>query len=234
MSASTNTPKDLREAERQPHDDTASALAAPPRRSLRTAQKAITKQLLIDAAIRVFLRTGYHAASIDQITSEAGASRATFYLHFGTKADVLEDFLDLATARFAEQYAALTEVLKEPAPEQLRGWLLTAMDHWPLIADVMRPVFEATAAHPGLYARFFPDDLPGNQEMARALWRSGLVVDLAEATEVATVMFAPLYHYMRVFLRGEPFPRELIADLISVSWMALLSARGNAEVPRPT
>lgn len=224
MSAAADTSQDESMTERAPRSSDAGAAPPAKRGSLRSTQKAVTRRLILEAAQRVFAEAGYHAASVDQITGEAGASRATFYLHFGTKADVLENFIGLATERYAEQYTMLSEIMRAPTLPTLRVWLLSAMDRWPDIADLMRPVFEATAAHPDLYQRFFPDDLPGNQEMRRSLLESGIVTDPGMATEVAAVMFAPLYHYMRVHLRGEPYPREAIADLIAGSWLAVIAA----------
>lgn len=229
MSTVANTPKHDASLPvlASPLDDDEAAL--PKRASLRSTQKAVTRRLILEAAQRVFAQNGYHAASVDQITGEAGASRATFYLHFGTKADVLEDFIELATERYAEQYTRLSEIMRSPSHATLRRWLLSAMDRWPDIADLMRPVFEATAARPELYQRFFPDDLPGNQEMRRSLLESGIVSDDDTAGEAAAVMFAPLYHYMRVHLRGEPFPREVVADLIAGSWLAVVEASRAAD-----
>ncbi|MFI6452039.1 TetR/AcrR family transcriptional regulator [Streptosporangium amethystogenes] len=58
------------------------------KRTLREAQKSATLEKLIDASREVFKEHGY-SATIDQITRAAGASRATFYLHFGSKGEVL-------------------------------------------------------------------------------------------------------------------------------------------------
>ena len=59
---------------------------------------------ILEAAIRVFAKTGYHGSSIQDITKEAGVSKALFYHYFKSKRDLLvifarkrlEDFFPLA------------------------------------------------------------------------------------------------------------------------------------------
>src|SRR5439155_21837138 len=57
--------------------------------SLREGQKILTRRLLLEAAQDVFGQRGYGATTIDDIVKVAGASRATFYLHFAGKAEVM-------------------------------------------------------------------------------------------------------------------------------------------------
>lgn len=60
--------------------------------SLRNRQKELTRQALLDGARSAFEERGYSDVTIDDITARAGASRATFYLHF-TKGEVLSELL---------------------------------------------------------------------------------------------------------------------------------------------
>jgi AcrR family transcriptional regulator len=48
-----------------------------------------TREELLDAARRVFTRSGYSGATVDDITSEASVSKGAYYFHFETKDDVL-------------------------------------------------------------------------------------------------------------------------------------------------
>jgi AcrR family transcriptional regulator len=66
----------------------------PTRLPLRQAQKLFTHNLLLEVAIEVFQRDGYVNATVDQIVTEASATRATFYQHFGGKIDVIRAILD--------------------------------------------------------------------------------------------------------------------------------------------
>jgi AcrR family transcriptional regulator len=61
----------------------------PKARITRAERQAATRQELIDAAGRVFLRRGYEGASIEAIAEEAGYTRGAFYSNFGSKAELL-------------------------------------------------------------------------------------------------------------------------------------------------
>ncbi len=52
-----------------------------------------TRQTIFQAAERVFGRLGINRANISEITREAGVAQGTFYVHFGSKADLIEGFV---------------------------------------------------------------------------------------------------------------------------------------------
>jgi len=65
-------------------------MSAPTRRRL-TAEERRTG--ILDAALAVFSQRGYHAASIDDIASEAGVSKALIYEHFASKKELYADLI---------------------------------------------------------------------------------------------------------------------------------------------
>lgn len=88
----TRTKTPSKRAEPAPSED---GQSVPRRRpSLRDAQKAFTRQLLIEAAVEVFDREGYAGATIDEIVTSASATRATFYQHFSGKQEVIAALID--------------------------------------------------------------------------------------------------------------------------------------------
>jgi AcrR family transcriptional regulator len=66
-----------------------------PRPSLRERQRELTRQSIIDATVEAFADKGFAAVTVDDIAARAGIGRATFYLHFNSKADVLRAIRDL-------------------------------------------------------------------------------------------------------------------------------------------
>jgi TetR/AcrR family transcriptional repressor of mexJK operon len=62
------------------------------------------EQRLLTAAVEVFLKKGFAAASVDEIATRAKASKITFYNHFGNKEALFE-------AVVRRQNAALEEAL---------------------------------------------------------------------------------------------------------------------------
>jgi AcrR family transcriptional regulator len=65
-------------------------MAAPTRRRL-TAEERRTG--ILDSALAVFSQHGYHTASIDDIASEAGVSKALIYEHFASKQELYADLI---------------------------------------------------------------------------------------------------------------------------------------------
>ncbi|HAD87737.1 MAG TPA: TetR family transcriptional regulator, partial [Rhodospirillaceae bacterium] len=47
------------------------------------------RQLLIDTALDLFRREGYHATGIDRVIAEAGVARMTLYNHFKSKDELI-------------------------------------------------------------------------------------------------------------------------------------------------
>src|SRR5690349_10373690 len=89
--------------------------------TLRDAQKAHTRQCILDAARTVFFREGFYGSTIDQIVTEAGASRPTFYLHFKDKEQILGELM----AGYAARAVPLMERLPGPRPsiDEVKAWL---------------------------------------------------------------------------------------------------------------
>jgi AcrR family transcriptional regulator len=92
-------------------------LSAPPRRRL-TAEERRTG--ILDAALAVFSRSGYHPASIDDIAREAGVSKALIYEHFASKQELYADLIARNTRELTQRIAAaLTGVELESSASRL-------------------------------------------------------------------------------------------------------------------
>src|SRR3954462_14426309 len=62
---------------------------APPGPNSRARQKAATREALLAGGRTVFVRDGYHRASLDRVAAEAGFTKGAVYGHFAPKADLL-------------------------------------------------------------------------------------------------------------------------------------------------
>lgn len=58
-----------------------------------TPASAAKRRAIVRAAARVFMASGYGAASMDQIAFEAGVSKQTVYSHFGAKDALFEEIV---------------------------------------------------------------------------------------------------------------------------------------------
>ena len=63
---------------------------------------------LVDTAVRLFNRYGYHATGIDTILKEAGVAKMTLYNHFKSKDDLVVAALKKKEQFFADQYRLKT------------------------------------------------------------------------------------------------------------------------------
>ncbi|MDT8382004.1 MAG: TetR/AcrR family transcriptional regulator [Brevefilum sp.] len=68
-----------------------------------------TRKLLRESIMALILEEGYDAISIQDITDKANLGRATFYLHFKDKDDLLLDVMDEMIGDFMDQVPALSE-----------------------------------------------------------------------------------------------------------------------------
>ena len=112
-------------------------------RELR-AQGKKTMRKLLDAAMVVFDRRGYHAARVDDIVKVARTSHGTFYLYFANK----EDLFRALAADVAEEMTALADSHGPVGPDQsgfeeLRGWVSRFSDLYVHYGPVIRAWTEA-------------------------------------------------------------------------------------------
>lgn len=82
--------------------------------------RAVREQQMLDAAVRVFSRRGFHAASMDEVAEQAGISKPMVYAYLGTKDALFIACLHREGTRLMEAIAVeVDEVGEQPADEQL-------------------------------------------------------------------------------------------------------------------
>jgi TetR/AcrR family transcriptional regulator, fatty acid metabolism regulator protein len=95
------------------------------------------RRLLLDAAVRVFARKGYHAARVGDIAEEAGVAYGLLYHYFSSKEEVLRNV-------FRETWRALIATIEsvergEDTPrEQLRKVAEILIRSWKRDPDLVR------------------------------------------------------------------------------------------------
>jgi len=95
------------------------------------------RRLLLDAAVRVFARKGYHAARVGDIAEEAGVAYGLLYHYFSSKEEVLRDV-------FRETWRALIATIEnveragDSPREQLRKVAEILLRSWRREPDLVR------------------------------------------------------------------------------------------------
>ena len=82
-------------------------MSTTPRKRLSGEERRVA---LLDAALEVFAKRGYHASSIDDIAREAGVSKALIYEHFTSKQDLYAELLE---HHAGELFSTLAEAISE-------------------------------------------------------------------------------------------------------------------------
>jgi AcrR family transcriptional regulator len=114
------------------------------------------RRIILDAAVRVFARQGFHTCRVSDIADEAGVAYGLVYHYFQSKDEVLDTL-------FLERWDVLLEAIREvdasdaPARAKLRaiaGFIVDSYRHDPelmkvIIVEVTRAANSFGAAHLG-------------------------------------------------------------------------------------
>jgi AcrR family transcriptional regulator len=161
----------------------------------RAEQRDQTRARLLDAAEKVFVEHGFHAASVDQVAEEAGYSKGAVYSNFENKDElflaVLERRVD-SRALGIEGEVQTDQPMSDQIEQAGTAFLDVFIDQqqWSLL--LMEYATHA-ARHPQLRARF----AARNRRMIDAI--SGLIDRHLDelgleapvpSTELATILFA--------------------------------------------
>lgn len=83
----------------------------PARRPRKRLTKQARREEILEAALTVFERGGYHSTHVEDVIREAGIARGTFYLHFTSKHEVFAALVERMFSIFLEVRPA------EPIPD---------------------------------------------------------------------------------------------------------------------
>jgi len=80
----------------------------PMRRNRNEERKRQTRERLLSAAGRVFIRHGYHKPNTSDIVEEAGVGQGTFYRNFRDKGDIFETLLEGFISRLFDEFSEMS------------------------------------------------------------------------------------------------------------------------------
>ena len=110
------------------------------------------RRLILQAAVRVFARKGFHDSRVGDIAEEAGVAHGLLYHYFDSKDELLETIFH---DTWAELLVAMREVEESAAParEQLRGVAAILLRSWRRDPDLVRVLVREVARSPHLQER---------------------------------------------------------------------------------
>jgi AcrR family transcriptional regulator len=88
-----------------------------------------TRQRILDAAVRVFARRGFHASRVGDIAQEAGVAHGLLYHYFASKDEVLETVFRENWSELLARFASV-EASDESADVKLLGLVKILLRTW--------------------------------------------------------------------------------------------------------
>jgi TetR/AcrR family fatty acid metabolism transcriptional regulator len=108
--------------------------------------------LILDAAVRVFARKGYHTCRVGDIAEEAGVAHGLLYHYFASKEQVLETVFRDTLTDLLDAFATVEES-SEPAREQLRHVAAILLRAWRRDPDLVRVLVREVARSPQMQSK---------------------------------------------------------------------------------
>jgi AcrR family transcriptional regulator len=91
-------------------------------KGFKSRGKSLKKQMIIDAALKIFHRKGYRAATLDDVAHELGLTRPAIYHYVSSKEDLLSQIYIQAMESFFDIIYEITGMELTP-PEKLKLFL---------------------------------------------------------------------------------------------------------------
>ena len=110
------------------------------------------RKLILDAAVRVFARSGYHGSRVGDIAEEAGVAHGLLYHYFSSKEQVLQTIFRENWGELLERFRAVEEA-DEPAGEKLEGIAKILLRTWRNDPDLVTVMVREVARSPQLQAQ---------------------------------------------------------------------------------
>jgi AcrR family transcriptional regulator len=196
--------------------------------SLRDDLKQVTRRKLLTAAREAFEESGYTKTSGEDIAMRAGASRATFYLHFGGKYDALAEIVSEVHFTPVLELVETLDDIDIPDVEHIRAWLGSFDAIYRRTRRIMRAWVQAGASD-GASLRAVADEMRErfldavSGKVTAVRLRAGHVVEPEDARLRALMMFLEverLCFYLHV--RNLDLDAEAGLDLVAEHWNSIL------------
>ena len=187
--------------------------------TLRDEQKRLTRRRLIDGALTAFERKGYAATTIDDIVAEANASRATFYLHFKSKSDVVLVMAQTLGRRWRELYRELTSG-ERLSRKELYDWLDAMAGHYQTNRATVAALGQAAAVEPGVADVRLANQRESMAVVAESIrrWYGG---DEEEARIRAALLLAQMDRFLELWVvDGVEFERSRAIGTLTDLWLS--------------
>ena len=193
--------------------------------TVRDELRELTRRRLVSAAETVFQRVGYTRATVGNITTAARVSRATFYLHFTDKADVLLAVIRAGLADTPGYWREVDAALVEGSRQALRASLSNTLHWYEQHGQVVAFVREALATNVDLAEKTegnfagFADEMAGYLACVEPAER-----DRAHLRLQLLMIQLDQLAFRLIVQRRQGIDREVMLDEVTDIWQLVLPA----------
>lgn len=192
--------------------------------SLREAQKRLTRERLITAGEAEFRIRGYNETTAENIASSAGTSRATFYVYFKSKAEVVLELMQRSAPDVLRAYSDLDAITK-PNPKNVRAWLRATMALWDTRRNDFTIMEQALANDDAVTDMWISTLANSYQVMPRTFGRLTNAKDHERARLHLLTLQSSLERMMYfAVIRRRPVKMDLLLDTLTIQWLAFLES----------
>lgn len=107
------------------------------------------RRTILEAAVRVFARRGFHTSRVGDIAEEAGVAHGLLYHYFSSKDEVLQTVFRENWSELLERFEQV-EASDEPADEKLRGIVKILLRTWRNDPDLVTVMVREVGRSPHL------------------------------------------------------------------------------------
>ncbi|ELB91169.1 TetR/AcrR family transcriptional regulator [Rhodococcus opacus] len=199
----------------------------PVRSSLREVQKDLTRERLTEAALTAFREQGYDLATADYIAKLAGASRATFYLHFKGKAELVLELLDRLEPTVVAAYRDLDELRHAPR-SKIHKWVVRETARWGADSGRFEALDRAAAVERKVQERWFLCLERSADAMTGYLSEFPSGTSRRRARQNVLMQMITMERGMFLSsVRGLPLDSKLLLESLTDQWSSVLGSAGN-------
>lgn len=186
--------------------------------TMRDRHRILTRDHILDAALEAFAERGYVAVTIDDIVRRAGIGRATFYLHFDSKAAVLRELRNTRMTRWTTEDAPRGGKSGKPT---VRSFFEKVVDFYTSSPQIYMALHQARAADPE-----FAEAHRATMEANVAEWIEADIMPGATEAQLRlaiAMMYTMVDSFMYLWVvDGWPLDREATIDAMTESLYATM------------
>jgi AcrR family transcriptional regulator len=175
------------------------------------------KERILAATVRVILRDGMLALTLDAVAKEAGMSKGGFLYHFASKELLIRALIEQFITRFDERMAELRADDPEPRGRWTRAFLTAAMEDLELPHETASPHSLRRVFFSLLATTVLSPELSNIIRELSQRWRADLAADGVEPVEQMLLLAASdgilFWEMIGVMASDDPLRPHLLSAL---------------------